>query len=229
MKKLIISVLVLVIIAVLALPKFIGSKGAQMHDNFFQQSAKQLMPGVVVESENMKDGWFNSEGTHRIKLSEAAFKNVFPGVKNVELDKEMDILVNTKFHHGPIAFSSLSGEGAAFSPVLAVGESTLQIDNNGKIIDLPGKLYTQVNATGSGGKAKYLIEEYTFQEENGSSINLDDVEIDFDISDKGEVVDGQGRSGKLSIHGHDGEKIVLSNMTFDADLEDKDGVWFGDS
>ncbi|NNM12755.1 MAG: DUF945 family protein, partial [Gammaproteobacteria bacterium] len=57
----------------------------------------------------------------------------------------------------------------------------------------------------------------------------DDVEIDFDISDKGEVVDGQGRSGKLSIHGNDGEKIVLSNMTFDADLEDKDGVWFGDS
>ena len=228
MKKLIIGILVVVGSAALILPKFLGSQGTKMHNDFFQEQAQQLVPGVIVESEEMDNGWFNSEGQHRVKLSKTILKKMIPGIKSIELEKDIDLVVNTKFHHGPFAFTSFGTKGSAFSPVLAVAESTLKIDNNGELTDIPGKLFTQVNTTGSGGKAKYLIEEYSHKSDD-AQIDFDGLELNFDISDKGEMIDGNGESGKLSIIGDNGEKIVLNKMRFDADLDNNSGLWFGDS
>lgn len=228
MKKLIITLLVIAGIAALILPKFLGNQGTKIHNDFFQEQAQQLMPGVIVESEKMNDGWFNSEGQHRVKLSKSILKKTFPGIKNIELENDVDMLVNTKFHHGPFAFTSFGTKGSAFSPVLAVAESTFKIEHKGEFVDMPGKLYTQVNTSGSGGKAKYLIEEYSQRTEN-AQIEFDGFELNFDISDKGDVVDGNGESGKLMITGDKGEKIILTKMKFDADLDNKHGLWFGDS
>jgi len=141
MKKIIITLLVIAGIACLVLPKVLGSKGSQIHNAYFQERAQQLMPGITVESEALKDGWFNSEGQHRIKLSDDALGKLLPGVNGIDLDKDVDVLVNTKFHHGPIAFTSLGGKGGSFAPNLAVGESTFKIEADGKQVDIPGTLY----------------------------------------------------------------------------------------
>ena len=228
MKKLILTLLVIAGIACLVLPKVLGTKGSQIHNQYFQDSAQRLMPGITVESEDLKDGWFNSEGQHRIKLSDGVLKNLLPGVNNIDLDKDIDVLVNTKFHHGPIAFSSLGGKGGSFSPVLAVGESTFKIETDGQQIDVPGILYTQVNATGSGGKARYTIDSFSHKADN-AAIEFDGLDFDFDISDKGEAVDGKGQTGKMSITGDNGEKMVLNELKFNADVTDNDGLWLGDS
>ena len=227
MKKLIITLLVIAGIACLVLPKVLGTKGSQIHNEYFQETAQQLMPGITVQSENMKDGWFNSEGQHRIKLSDDALGKLLPGVKGVNLDKSVDVLVNTKFHHGPLAFTSMGGKGGSFSPVLAVGESTFKIEADGKQIDIPGKLYTQVNATGSGGKARYSIESFS-QKTEDTQIDFEGLDFDFDISKKGQAVNGKGKTGKLSIVGNNGDKIQMNGLKFDADVEDSVGVWLGD-
>jgi len=190
------------------LPKVFGTKGSQIHNQYFSERAQELVPGLTVKSEVLNDGWFNSEGQHRVKLTESFFKNRFPGIKQLELDKDVDVLVNTKFHHGPIAFTSLGGKGGSFSPVLAVGESTFVIESDGKQVEVPGTLYTQVNATGSGGKARYTIDSFTKQTDD-SQIEFEGLDIDFDISDKGEAVNGKGKTGKLSIVGDNGELMVF--------------------
>ena len=228
MKKLIITLLVIAGIACLVLPKVLGTKGSQIHNQYFQDTAQGLMPGISVQSEDLKDGWFSSEGQHRIKLTDGALQKILPGVNAIDLDKDLDVLVNTKFHHGPIAFTSLGGKGGSFSPVLAVGESTFKIEADGKQIDVPGTLYTQVNATGSGGKARYTIESFSHKADD-ATIEFEGLDFDFDISDKGEAVDGKGQTGKLSILGNNGEKMVLNNLKFNADVEDNDGLWLGDS
>jgi len=228
MKKLIITLLVLTALAAIALPKFVGTQGTRIHNDFFQKQAQQLLPGVEIQSEKLDDGWFNSEGQHRIKLSESFLKKVIPGVKNIELDKEVDLLVNTKFHHGPFAFGSFGSKGGSFSPVLAVSESTFKVDKNGEQIDFPGKLFTQVSPTGSGGKAKYVIEQYS-KNTGEAQIDFEGLDIDFDISSKGEIVNGDGETGKLSITGDQGQVIQLSKMKFNTDVEDNGGIWFGDT
>ena len=226
MKKLIITLLVIAGIACLVLPKVLGTKGSQIHNQYFQETAQQLMPGITVQSETMKDGWFNSEGQHRIKLTDDALGKLLPGVKGIDLDKDIDVIVNTKFHHGPIAFTSMGGKGGSFSPVLAVGESTFKIEADGKQIDIPGKLYTQVNATGSGGKARYSIESFT-QKTEDAQIDFEGLDFDFDISKKGQALNGKGKTGKLSIVGNNGDKIQINGLKFDADVEDSVGVWLG--
>ena len=226
MKKVIITLLVIAGIACLVLPKVLGTKGSQIHNQYFQERVQQLMPGITVESESMQDGWFNSEGQHRIKLSDGILQKVLPGVKYIDLDKDIDVLVNTKFHHGPIAFSALGGKGGSFSPVLAVGESTFKIETDGHQVDIPGTLYTQVNTTGSGGKARYSIESFS-QKTDDAQIDFEGLDFDFDISDKGQAVNGKGKTGEFSIVGNNGDKILMSGLKFDADAEDSLGVWLG--
>ena len=228
MKKLIITLLVIAGIACLVLPKVLGTKGTQIHNQYFQDTAQQLMPGITVQSETMKDGWFNSEGQHRIKLTDDALGKLLPGVKGIDLDKDIDVIVNTKFHHGPIAFTSMGGKGGSFSPVLAVGESTFKIEADGKQIDIPGKLYTQVNATGSGGKARYSIESFS-QKTEDAQIDFEGLDFDFDISKKGQALNGKGKTGKFSLVADNGGKMLFNGLKFNADVKDNGGLWLGDS
>ena len=228
MKKLIITLLVIAGIACLILPKIFGTKGSDIHNQYFQERAQEMVPGLSIKSEKLSNGWFKSEGQHRLSINESFVKNMFPGVKQIAFDDEVDVLVNTKFHHGPVAFTAFGTKASSFSPVLAVAESTFKIEADGKQIDVPGKLYTQVNATGSGGKARYTIESFSHQADD-AMIEFEGLDFDFDISDKGEAVDAKGQTGKLSIIGDNGEKMVLNKLKFNADVEDSDGLWLGDS
>lgn len=227
MKKIIIGLLVTAGIAALILPKFIGSQGTKMHNDFFQERAQQIVPGVVIESENISTGWFNSEGQQRVKLSKTFLSTLLPGVSSIELDKDVDVLVSTKFHHGPFAFTAFNSKGRTFSPVLAVAESTFKIEANGTQTDFPGTLYTQLNPLGTGGKAKYIVAAYS-QKLDDAQVDFEGLELDFAFSNKGNAIDASGTSGKLSIAGPDGATVVLNKLQFKADLEEKSGLMFGD-
>ncbi len=228
MKKLLTTLLIIVVIAAIALPKVIGSQGRKAHNNFFQEQAQTLIPGVTVESEKINDGWFNSEGQHRVKLSQAAVRKMFPMVKDIKFKQELDLLVDTKFHHGPFAFTALGSKGGSFSPVLGVSESTFKIDSPKGQVALPGKLYTQVDTFGDGGKAIYVIEEYK-HESDDATINFDGLNIEFDVDNKGTVLDREGKAGTLSIKGKNGGEMLLTGMNFDSELDKEHGMWFGDT
>jgi len=223
MKKLLTILAVIIIIAALALPKIIGSQGSKIHNNYFKNQAKALMPGLTIESATLEDGWFSSEGEHRIKLSESVIRKIIPGVKNINLDEEVDLLVNTKFHHGPFAFTALGSEGSSFSPVMAVSESTFVIETSAGRTDLPGKLFTQVDPLGDGGTAIYAVEKYSNTLNNGSSVEFDGMNIEFDLDNKGTVIDSKGKGGKLQLRGNDGA-ITVNGFSFNSDLEIKDKV-----
>jgi len=49
-----------------------------------------------------------------------------------------------------------------------------------------------------------------------------------DISDKGEAVNGKGKTGKFSLVSDNGDKLILNGLKFDTDLDNGVGVWLGD-
>ncbi|GAA6142732.1 DUF945 family protein [Hydrogenophaga sp. 5NK40-0174] len=232
MKKLLTGVVVVVAGALLILPKVIGSRGAKAYDEAIRQQVAATLPGAVVETEKLDEGWFSSEGRHHIRISEEVLSERMPHVPNdgpgTATDGEVDLIINSKIHHGPIAFSALGSRGGSFLPLAAVSESTFELKSGQDTVEIPGTLFSQVGLGGGSGKAIYVVDKFQ-KDIKGTLLGLHAVDIEFDIDDDGNAVKAQGEMGTLSLKGAKGDSVQFKDARIEADMNKAHGLWFGTS
>ncbi len=230
LKKIVTGVVVVVAGAVLVLPKVIGSGSSKAYDDTIKQQVQEAFPGAVVETEKLEDGWFTSEGRHHIRISEEVLRERIPPTSLGEASESdgIEVVIDSKIHHGPIALTALGSRGGSFLPLAAVSESTFQLKSGQDTIDIPGKLYSRLGLGGGSGKIIYVVDQYQ-KDIKGSLIDVQAVDIEFDVDDEGKSVKGQGQVGSLSVKGAKGDSMLMKNLSMEADMDNTHGLWFGNS
>ena len=134
MKKGIVALIIVVVLAVLITPGVIGHLAEQsVNDSLAWVDSEN--GDVVITSTEFERGWFTSTGQHRIEL----------------LQGDLPVLVvNTHLDHGIIPVSSLSRENGSLLPALGSAVSTLGLErSDGSIEPLPITIYTNIRLTGA--------------------------------------------------------------------------------
>ncbi len=142
MKKGIVALFVVVVIAVLVSPRVIGQLAEQSVNDSLEWADSQNGDFIVTATE-FERSWFASVGQHRVEL-------LMGGLPT--------LVVNTRLDHGLIPVSSLSRENGSLIPGLGSAVSTLgQELGDGSIEPLPITIYTRIGLTGAL-KSRVIIE-----------------------------------------------------------------------
>jgi len=103
---------------------------------------------IVVTTESFERGWFTSEGRHRIEARNATLRSLLQGTSG-DYTQPPSLLIDTHIDHGLLPISSMSRDAGSLKPALASTVSTIKLDpGNGELIDIPGKIYSEVGLTG---------------------------------------------------------------------------------
>ena len=149
---------------------------------------------IIVTTESFERGWFTSEGRHRIELGEGSLRAL---VNASPADQIPSLIVETHVDHGLLPIASLSRDSGSLMPGLASTVSTMKLDfGDGKIVELPGKIYSQVGLTGDTTSR--------FHMESGSA-NADGVMLEWQGADV--TVELHPASGSVIF---DGEVLPVS-------------------
>ncbi len=127
---------------------------------------------IVVTTESFARGWFTSEGRHRIALGEGSVLALFAGSPANQIPS---LIVETHVDHGLLPIASLSRDSGSLMPGLANTVSTMKLDlGDGELVELPGKIYSQVDLTGDI-TSRFLLES--------GSANAEDVMLEWSGAD----------------------------------------------
>ena len=195
MKRSIVILLVVLALIVLISPGIVGWLAEKNLEEELAW-AKQENPDFVVTTEKFDRGWFTSEGTHRISMRHGDLQSAMAP------DEAMpSLIIDTRFDHGLVPFSSMSQPSGSLKPGLARMVSTLHVDDGrGNITNLPGAVYSETSLSGET-TGQYLLEPGS--NDDGDSVatwggaNLSFVvnNSSRDLSLKGEVQPWSYRSG----------------------------------
>ena len=134
MKKGIVALFVIVVIAVLVSPGVIGRLAEQGVNDSLEWADNENGEFTITATE-FERSWFTSVGQHRVEL----LRGDVPG-----------LVVTTRLDHGLIPVSSLSRENGSLLPALGSAVSTLgQELGDGSIEPLPITIYTRIGLTGA--------------------------------------------------------------------------------
>jgi uncharacterized protein YdgA (DUF945 family) len=133
-KKGIVALLVLVVLAVLITPGVIGHLAEQGVNDSLEWVDSESSAFVISTTE-FERGWFTSTGQHRVRL----------------LASDLPVLVvNTRLDHGLVPVSSLRRENGSLMPALGSAVSTLGLEHSdGSVEPLPITIYTRVGLSGA--------------------------------------------------------------------------------
>jgi len=191
MKRWLVVLLVLLALIILISPGIVGRLAEQnMEENI--RWAETESPGMNITTEDYHRGWFTSEGRHRVVLQGGQFREASKKYAAATGNPELpSLIVDTRFDHGLVPFTSLSREAGSLTPGLASTVSTFQLDpGNGELIALPGTLYSNVSLTGASD-SRLLVETGNYEHE--------DILVNWEGADL--AIYSDHHSGELSIHG----------------------------
>ncbi|MFQ5982186.1 MAG: DUF945 family protein, partial [Woeseiaceae bacterium] len=150
---------------------------------------------------------------HRIGLREGKLRDTIE--ENLgELEGAPSLIIDTHVDHGLLPLTSMSRDSGSLKPGLANTVSTMKLDpGNGQLIDIPGRIYSDVGLTGEK-TSRYLLEAGS-REFDGSTLEWQGADVTVHtnpatgaVSVKGEVqawslVHGRGdvRFGGITIEG----------------------------
>ncbi len=191
MKRWLVVLLVVLALVILVSPGIIGRLAEQnMEENI--QWAESESPGMNITTEAYERGWFTSEGRHRLVLQGGQFREAgekyAAATGNAELPS---LIIDTRFDHGLVPVTSLSRDAGSLLPGLASTVSTFELDpGNGKLVGLPGKLYSNISLTGASN-SRLLVETGRYDQ--------GDIEVDWQGADL--AIYSNRSSGEISVHG----------------------------
>lgn len=141
-KKGIVALFVVVIVAVFVSPRLIGHLAEQSVNDSLEWADSQNGDFIITATE-FERSWFTSVGQHRVEL-------LMGGLPT--------LVVNTRLDHGLIPVSSMSRENGSLIPGLGSAVSTLgQELGDGSVEPLPITIYTRVGLTGAL-KSRVILE-----------------------------------------------------------------------
>ncbi|MCG8369365.1 MAG: YdgA family protein [Proteobacteria bacterium] len=201
MNKGVIVVLVVLAAAVLVAPAIVGRMAEKSMDENLNWAARESGE-LTVRSERFDRGWFSSEGRHRIELRDGQLVTALQGA-GTDADEFPVLIVHTKIDHGIAQVATGAGDLV----------STMQLElADGRIVDLPGTIYSKVGLGGSL-RSNYVLEAGSLTEGEASATWGDaDIAIEADPSTGEAEFDGE--VGSLSI-GDGKESLSLAGLTFE--------------
>ena len=147
MNRWFVAALITLALIVLVSPGIVGrlaEKSVEENLNF----ATSESDDIVVTTESFERGWFTSEGRHRIEARDATLRSLLQGTSG-DYTQPPALLIDTHIDHGLLPVSSMSRDAGSLRPALAITVSTIKLDpGNGELIDIPGKIYSEVGLTG---------------------------------------------------------------------------------
>lgn len=156
MKKGVVILLVVVVLIVLVTPGIIGRLAEESIDQNLEMAVTET-EDVVVSSLGFVRGWFTSEGQHRIELRDRGLP-ADPDDADDERRYVDALIVTTRIDHGLIPVTSMAREEGSLAPGLGSAVSTVSVEvSDGSLIDIPGKVYSQVGLTGEL-QSNFLLE-----------------------------------------------------------------------
>jgi uncharacterized protein YdgA (DUF945 family) len=164
MKRWVVALLVLLAVIVLVSPGIVGQLAERNLKDSIRWAGSESDELVVTE-ESFERHWFTAEGRHRIELKDGELRSRIADLAGLEeQDPVPALIVDTRIDHGLVPVTSMSRESGSLMPGLASTVSTMQLDpGDGELIDLPGRLYSQVGLTG-GTASRYLLEAGSFND-----------------------------------------------------------------
>lgn len=184
MKRWLVVLLVLLALVILISPGIVGRLAEQNMEESIEW-AESENPGVSIDTESFERGWFSSEGRHRVVLAGGRFRDAAEAYQQSSGNPEgPSLIIDTRIEHGLLPMSSMK-------PGLASTVSTFQLDpGNGKLIDLPGTLTSNVSFSGAMD-SHFLAEAGRFERDNTT--------VAWQGADLAIFHDRNG--GRFSIHG----------------------------
>lgn len=143
----IVAALVTLALLVLISPAIVGRLAEKSVEDNLNYAAGES-GDIIVTTESFERGWFTSEGRHRIEARNDTLRSLLQGPSD-DYTQPLSLLIDTHIDHGLLPVSSLSRDGASLKPALASTISTIRLDpGNGDLIEIPGKIYSEVGLTG---------------------------------------------------------------------------------
>lgn len=190
MKKSIVALLIVLALIVFISPAIVGRLAERAMDENLDWAAKEAKE-VVVSSQGFDRGWFSSEGQHRIEIKDGELRDLLLAYANADAAGELPaLIIDTRIDHGLIPVTSMSRERGSLVPGLGSAVSTIAFEAGGKIVPLPGKIYSTVGLTG-GLQSNYVLEPGSF-EHDGATARWGDVDV---------AVSANPSSGAVSFDG----------------------------
>lgn len=148
MKRWLVILLVALALVVLVSPGIVG----RLAERNMQQNiewADSESPEIRIHTVSFERGWFSSEGRHRVELAGAAGHP----------DEVPALIIETRFDHGLIPFTSMSQDDGSLAPGLARAVSTFQLEAaDGELIALPGSALTLIGLNGEAD-VHYVLQQ----------------------------------------------------------------------
>ena len=147
MKKGVVALLIALALVIIVSPGILGRLAEKSVDENLNWAAAES-GDLVISSDKFDRGWFSSEGRHRVEIKEGNLQAMLQELGSPG-DEFPVLLINTHLDHGLIPVSSMSRENGSLAPGLGRAVSTLSVEfSDGKTIELPGKIYSNVTLGG---------------------------------------------------------------------------------
>jgi len=215
MNRWVVAILVLLALVLLVSPGIIGRMAGDNVEAVIEKTEAEN-PGLEISLESLDEGWFITEGRHRLVFSGGRFGELRDEYRETTGYPELfSLLIDTRLDHGLIPVTSLNRDGGSLAPGLASAVSTFHVDpGNGELIDVPGALYSQV-ALGGGSKSRLLLEEASY-DIDVASIDFGGTDLDLSADARGGDIAVSGRILPWSLTAPDGS-VQVGEITIEAD------------
>ena len=162
MKKGVVALLVILAVVVIVSPGILGRLAEKSVDENLNWAAAES-GDLIIQSERFDRGWFSSEGQHRVEIKDGNLKSALMELGSAD-DSLPVLLINTHLDHGLIPVSSMTREHGSLTPGLGSAVSSLSVEfSDGKTIELPGKIYSNV-ALGGELQSSYKLDAGSLDE-----------------------------------------------------------------
>ena len=203
MNRWVVAILVLLALVLLISPGIIGRMAGGNVEAVIDQTRSDN-PGVDIATERFDQGWFTTEGRHRVDFSGGQFADMTEAYREATgYDELFSLIVDTRLDHGLIPLTSLGRDGGSLSPGLANSISTFHIDpGNGELIDIPGGLYSQVGLNGDS-ESRLLLEQATYTIEE-ATVEFTGADVDIVADARGQEIAVDGKLLPWTVEADDG-------------------------
>jgi uncharacterized protein YdgA (DUF945 family) len=201
MKRWLVALLVLLAVIVLVSPGIVGRLAERNLEQGIEW-AESENPGVSIDTETYSRGWFSSEGRHRVVLDGGQFRDA------IGSEAIPSLIIDTRVEHGVLPIGSMK-------PGLASTVSTFHVDpGNGQLIDLPGKLSSNVSF--SGAVDSHFASEAGSYDLDGTTMTWQGADMKFFVDRNAGKLSAHGTVAPWSITSEEG-RIEIGSISLDAD------------
>jgi len=168
-KRWLVALLILLAVIVLVSPGIVGRLAEKNLDENIDWVAAEN-PRVSVSTERFDRGWFSSEGRHRVVFQGGAFRDMATLYNGDPGNTDSPaLIIETRIDHGLVPITSMSRESGSLMPGLASTVAEFQIDpGNGELIELPGRLLSQIGLSGTS-RSRFALEAGSFEQDELSA------------------------------------------------------------